>query len=281
MSLEMDDDLNRIADKGMRDGVFDVKEFMKDFADPDKREKRFKDHWRMLNAAMMADIWREFGGRFGEELDMGVVEAMLEVPRHKHVREDMPNELFRFVYSHDKALPLNGLSEGVSGSNGIRASFVRQPLEVAAQAHWVRKELISSGKLSGKFVHVDCESGYLLRVIEEMRMFGDVVGVEHDPEVASIASRALRRNQAVEVVVDEAPVDWVVNKEKDVDVMVVSAATSSSKASRLARVLSDGGVMIVPVSNGEIVEMVKYVRRGDEVIREWLPGKWKFVRLQG
>jgi protein-L-isoaspartate(D-aspartate) O-methyltransferase len=183
--------------------------------------------------------------------DPRVLTAMARVPREELVREED-----REVAYGDHALPIG---EGQT---------ISQPYVVARMT-----ELLDVGP-GHHVLEVGTGSGYQAAVLGEIA--SDVVSVERHKPLADRARERLARlgYTNVRVIHDDASLGYP--QEAPYDRIIVTAATPRIDAA-LAAQLSDDGLLVAPVGDEELQELVVRDARGHEQRH----GAVRFVPLRG
>lgn len=209
----------------------------------------------------MIDTWGGYRAKLVETLrtggvqDLAVLRAFGETPRHLFV----PEALRRRSYD-DAALPI-GFGQTIS-----------QPSTQAA--------FLEALSLTGteRVLEIGTGSGYQAALLS--MLVSHVVTVERVRELADRAKTALADAGAgnVLVVVGDGSLGWRPSAPYDA---ILVAAASPGIPEPLTSQLVDGGTLVLPVEKGDgRQELVKLVRRGEEMERVSL-GDAKFVPLIG
>ncbi len=207
-----------------------------------------RDYDRMRAAMVEAQIRRR-GIR-----DPRVLDALARVPRHEFV----PANLRAMAYD-DTPLPIGG------------GQTISQPYMVALMTE-------ALGLRGGeKVLEVGTGSGYQAAVLAELGC--RVISVERDPELAEQAARRLDRlGYDVQVVVGDGTLG--VPEEAPFQAILVTAGAPRVPPSLEAQLDPQGGVLVIPVGDRGVQELLRLTRRGNRVLREDLGG-CRFVPLVG
>jgi protein-L-isoaspartate(D-aspartate) O-methyltransferase len=194
----------------------------------------------------MVELLRRLGIR-----DERVLAAMSDVPREEFVRE-----ADRDVAYGDNALPIG---EGQTISQPYVVARMTELLDVALEHH---------------VLEVGTGSGYQAAVLS--RLARDVVTVERHRTLADRARELLARLGCdnVRVVTDDASLGYPT--DAPYDRIIVTAATPAIEPD-LAAQLSPGGLIVAPVGDEDLQELVVRDARGNERRH----GAVRFVPLRG
>ncbi len=186
--------------------------------------------------------------------DQRVLDAMLEVPRHKFVDPG-----FQEIAYGDHALPIG---EGQSISN---------PYTVA--------KMIESLGLEGfeKVLEVGGGSAYQAAILS--RLAGEVYSVERLGRLASRARKTLMSIGYGNVLlkVGDGSLGW---KDKAPFDAVIVGAASPSVPEELLYQVKDGGCVVIPIDKNGSQRLIKYIRHGNKIHHQDI-GKCEFVPLIG
>jgi protein-L-isoaspartate(D-aspartate) O-methyltransferase len=183
-----------------------------------------------------------------------VLAAMLEVPRHLFVPDDL-----KYAAYGDHPLPIG------------EEQTISQPYIVA-----VMTELLAP-EPGDRILEIGTGSGYQAAVLG--RIVREVWSVERIASVAAQAGENLDAAGAknVRVVVGDGTLG--LPEHAPYDGIIVTAATPSVPEPLFDQ-LADGGRLVVPVGSRYLQDLVCYTRRGDEFVpRSW--GGVVFVPLIG
>ncbi len=183
--------------------------------------------------------------------DARVLEAMARVPREEFVRDED-----RDVAYDDRALPID---EGQT---------ISQPYVVARMT-----ELLAVER-GHRVLEVGTGSGYQAAVLGQLA--GEVVSVERHARLADGARRTLARlgYDNVRVIHDDASLGRP--EDAPYDRIIVTAAAPAVGPELLAQ-LSEDGLLVAPVGDEQMQELVVRDARG----REERHGPVRFVPLRG
>ncbi|GAB6061428.1 protein-L-isoaspartate(D-aspartate) O-methyltransferase [Deferrisoma palaeochoriense] len=187
--------------------------------------------------------------------DPRVLEAMARVPRHEFVPENL-----RHMAYDDSPLPIGG------------GQTISQPYMVALMTE-------ALGLRGGeKVLEVGTGSGYQAAILAELGR--DVVSIERDPELARQAAERLARlgYDRVRVVVGDGTLG--LPEEAPFQAIVVTAGAPKVPPSLEAQLDPQGGVLVIPVGDRGIQELLRITRKGNRFLRENLGG-CRFVPLVG
>ncbi|MGD8727676.1 MAG: protein-L-isoaspartate(D-aspartate) O-methyltransferase [Gemmatimonadales bacterium] len=214
----------------------------------------------MASRERVEDTFGGYRARLIEELrrkgirDMAVLRAFGETPRHLFV----PEALRRRAYD-DASLPIG------------HGQTISQP---STQAVYL-EALDLSGR--ERVLEIGTGSGYQAALLSSM--VEHVVSVERISELADAARDALQKAGVtnVMVTVGDGSLGWHPGAPYDA---VVVAAASPSVPEPLVAQLADGGRLIVPLDRGEVQELTRITRSGEDTRTESL-GEARFVPLVG
>lgn len=186
--------------------------------------------------------------------DQRLLDAMVEVPRHKFVDPG-----FHGIAYGDHALPIG---EGQSISN---------PYTVA--------KMIESLKLQGfeKVLEVGGGSAYQAAVLS--RLANEVYSVERLSSLASRARKTLMSIGCNNVLfkVGDGTLGW---KDKAPFDAIIVGAASPSVPEELLHQVKDGGCVVIPIDKNGSQKLIKYKRRGNKIHQQEI-GECEFVPLIG
>ncbi|MBI1851450.1 MAG: protein-L-isoaspartate(D-aspartate) O-methyltransferase [Planctomycetes bacterium] len=187
--------------------------------------------------------------------DGRVVHAVLKVPRHVFV----PGRSLDDAYA-DRPLPI-GEDQTIS-----------QPYIVA---HMTELLEIPSG---AKVLEIGTGSGYQTAVLAELA--ATVVTVERH---AALSAAARARLEAlgysnVHCCVGDGTLGW--EAAAPFDRILVTAGAPSVPERVLGQLATDGGMLVLPLGTGKILDLVRVVRHGND-FRSEVHGKCSFVKLIG
>lgn len=174
--------------------------------------------------------------------DERVLEAMASVPR----------ELFVPAYDRaaaydDRPLPIGG------------GQTISQPYVVARMCELAEVEKDCT------VLDVGCGSGYQTAILACLA--GRVIAVEIRPELAASAERALEAAELDNVEVRCADGGYGAPDAAPFDAILLAAA-APRLPEPLVQQLGDGGRFVLPLGGRLVQELVRFVRRGDELFRE-------------
>ncbi|WP_457620460.1 protein-L-isoaspartate O-methyltransferase [Methanopyrus sp.] len=188
-----------------------------------------------------------------------VAEAMLKVPRHEFVPEDLRDRAYV-----DSPLPIG------------KGQTISAPHMVALMT-----ELLDP-RPGHKVLEVGAGSGYHAAVVAELvKPDGRVITVERIPELADFARDNLRRtgyDRFVEVVVGDGTKGYP--PEAPYDRILVTAGAPDVPESLLEQ-LKPGGRMVIPVGDRHMQELWLVEKTEDGEIRRQRHGGCAFVPLVG
>lgn len=186
--------------------------------------------------------------------DARVLDAMLEVPRHEFVPEEVRAQSYE-----DHPLPIG------------KEQTISQPLIIAISLQAL--ELTGSESV----LEVGTGSGYQTALLA--RLAKQVYSVERHQELADAAERTLRELgfNNVQVSVRDGSQGW--KDHSPYDAILVSAAAPSIPRS-LVEQLADGGKMVIPVGPPHTQELLLVRRNGLTTTTETVDG-CRFVPLVG
>ncbi len=208
-----------------------------------------EEYFRQLRQEMVRTQIAERGVR-----DPRVLEAMLRVPRHLFVPEDLRHRAYE-----DTPLPIG---EGQT---------ISQPYMVA----WMTELLgVEEGD---RVLEIGTGSGYQAAVLCELA--GEVFSVEKNPVLAREAEERLRSlgYANVRVRVGDGTLGW--SEEAPFDGIVVTAGAPSVPQPLLEQ-LAEGGRLVIPVGSATM-QMLTVVRKEDGTFRTTEEGTCIFVPLVG
>ncbi len=206
------------------------------------------DYDRMRAAMVEAQIRRRGIG------DPRVLAALARVPRHEFVPENL-----RAMAYDDTPLPIGG------------GQTISQPYMVALMTEALG---LQGGE---KVLEVGTGSGYQAAVLAELGCH--VISVERDPDLAEQAARRLERlGYDVRVVVGDGTLG--VPEEAPFQAILVTAGAPRVPPSLEAQLHPEGGVLVIPVGDRGVQELLRLTRWGGRVLREGLGG-CRFVPLVG
>ncbi len=202
----------------------------------------------VLALLLMSSVWCDEYAQKRQEMvdnqiiargvtDPKTIEAMLRVPRHFFVPEDLQNEAYA-----DYPLPI-GYGQTIS-----------QPYVVAL--------MTASLRLEGdeKALEIGTGSGYQAAVLAEI--VDHVYTVEIVPELAQEAEKTLRELGYVNVTVKNADGYFGWEEHQPYDVIMITAAVDHIP-SPLIRQLREGGRLILPLGNPLYYQALTLVEKRD------------------
>jgi len=183
-----------------------------------------------------------------------VLSAMAKVPREQFTPRTEPVEAYA-----DRAWPID-CSQTIS-----------QPFIVGMMT----QALDLSG--SERVLEVGTGSGYQAAVLAEIA--ARVITIERHPELARQASQLLSwlGYDNVKVMVGDGSLGWPA--EAPYDRIIVTAAGRQPPPALLAQ-LSDGGLLVMPVGETDIQQLIRLEKQGNQFHRQELSG-CRFVPLVG
>jgi protein-L-isoaspartate(D-aspartate) O-methyltransferase len=186
--------------------------------------------------------------------DPGVLAAMLAVPRHEFVPEEIRSSAYE-----DAPLPIGG------------GQTISQPYIVAAMTAALRL------RLRDRVLEIGTGCGYQAAVLACLAK--EVFTIERRAELASSASAGLARLGYANAHVHCGDGTLGLPEFAPFDAILVAAAAPAIPKPLLAQ-LTDGGRMIVPVGDTEHQELQLIERHGDAFPAKMLEG-CRFVPLLG
>jgi len=186
--------------------------------------------------------------------DAGVLAAMMAVPRHEFVAEELRSHAY-----DDLPLPIGG------------GQTISQPYMVAAMTAALRLQP------SDRVLEIGTGCGYHAAVLS--RLAKEVFTIERWPELASTASARLARLGYPNAHVHCGDGTLGLPELAPFDAILVAAAAPAVPKPLLAQ-LAEGGRMILPVGNTDHQELRLIEKRGDAFPTKMLEG-CRFVPLVG
>jgi protein-L-isoaspartate(D-aspartate) O-methyltransferase len=186
--------------------------------------------------------------------DAGVLAAMMAVPRHEFVAEELRSHAY-----DDLPLPIGG------------GQTISQPYMVAAMTAALRLQP------SDRVLEIGTGCGYHAAVLS--RLAKEVFTIERWPELASTASARLARLGYPNAHVHCGDGTLGLPELAPFDAILVAAAAPAVPKPLLAQ-LGEGGRMILPVGNTDHQELQLIEKRGDAFPTKMLEG-CRFVPLVG
>ncbi len=176
--------------------------------------------------------------------DQRVISAMLSVPRHKFI----PNEIARFAYE-DRPLPI-GYKQTIS-----------QPYIVAAMTEALKL------KPYDNVLEIGTGSGYQAAVLAQL--VSNVYSIEIVPELAARAKKTLKELACTNVQLKCADgyLGWA--EAAPFDAIIVTCAPDDIPKP-LTDQLAEGGRIIIPVGGDYGQELVKITKKNGELVSERL-----------
>ncbi len=187
--------------------------------------------------------------------DTKTLEAMLAVPRHLFVPEDLRDEAYA-----DYALPI-GYGQTIS-----------QPYVVAL--------MTSSLELEGneRALEIGTGSGYQAAVLAEI--VDSVYTIEIVPELAQKAEERLKELGYTSVTVKNADGYFGWEEYQPFDVIIITAAVDHIPPP-LMKQLKDGGQLILPLGNPLYYQTITLVEKRDDELYTKHVGDVRFVPMTG
>jgi protein-L-isoaspartate(D-aspartate) O-methyltransferase len=186
--------------------------------------------------------------------DAAVLAAMMAVPRHEFVAEELRSHAY-----DDLPLPIGG------------GQTISQPYIVAAMTVALRLQP------GDRVLEIGTGCGYQAAVLS--RLAKEVFTIERRPELASAASATLARLAYSNAHVHCGDGTLGLPELAPFDAILVAAAAPAVPKPLLAQ-LAEGGRMILPVGDAEHQELQLIERRGDVFPKKMLEG-CRFVPLVG
>jgi protein-L-isoaspartate(D-aspartate) O-methyltransferase len=199
-------------------------------------------------------IERQIAGR--GITDVGILNAFRAVPRHAFVAPAYAEQAYG-----DHPLPIEA------------KQTISQPYIVALM---IDAAEIGAGE---KVLEVGAGSGYAAAVIS--RIAAHVIGVERQPELATVARERLSELGYDNVVIVEADGTTGWPQEAPFDA-ILAAASGSHVPDVLVEQLKAGGRLVMPIGRpGEVQQLVKVTKLGDGTLQQSDLGPVRFVPLIG
>lgn len=168
--------------------------------------------------------------------DMGILAAMLEVPRE------------RFVPGSRAALAYLDLDVPLKSPPGGPERRLLKPMVLA--------KLIQAAEIGAadRVLDVGCATGYACAILS--RLAAEVVGLEEDAELAAIASRTLQELGCSNVTIVTGPLRGGWPEKGPYDVILLDGATEITPAALFPQ-LKDGGRLVcvegrAPIGKGMV-----------------------------
>jgi protein-L-isoaspartate(D-aspartate) O-methyltransferase len=199
-------------------------------------------------------IERQIAGR--GITDVGILNAFRAVPRHAFVAPAYAEQAYG-----DHPLPIEA------------KQTISQPYIVALM---IDAAEIGAGE---KVLEVGAGSGYAAAVIS--RIAAHVIGVERQPELATVARERLSELGYDNVVIVEADGTTGWPQEAPFDA-ILAAASGSHVPDVLVEQLKAGGRLVMPIGRpGEVQQLVKVTKLDDGSLQQSDLGPVRFVPLIG
>jgi protein-L-isoaspartate(D-aspartate) O-methyltransferase len=176
--------------------------------------------------------------------DMGILAAMLEVPRE------------RFLPAGRAALAYLDLDVPLKSPPGGPERRLLKPMVLA--------KLLQAAEVgpADRVLDVGCATGYSCAILA--RLAGEVIGLEEDAELAAIASATLRELGCSNVSIVTGPLTRGVPEKAPYDVILLDGATEIRPAALFPQ-LKDGGRLVCVEGRAPIGKGVVYRSDGGEV----------------
>jgi protein-L-isoaspartate(D-aspartate) O-methyltransferase len=186
--------------------------------------------------------------------DARVVQAMLKVPRHSFVAGASLEE----AYS-DRPLQIG------------EEQTISQPYMVARMTELLR---VPAG---ARVLEVGTGSGYQTAILAELA--AQVLTIERHASLSEHAASLLERlgYSNIRFRVGDGTIGW--KEEAPFDRVVITAG-SPSVPDRLLSQLAEGGILVLPLGAGKVLDLVRFVREEGKILRQ-SHGKCAFVKLIG
>jgi protein-L-isoaspartate(D-aspartate) O-methyltransferase len=187
--------------------------------------------------------------------DGRVIHALLAVPRHAFV----PGRSLDDAYS-DRPLPIGG------------AQTISQPYIVARMTELL--DVFAGARV----LEIGTGSGYQTAVLAQLA--AEVFTIERIPALSESAREVLDGLGYVNVRfrVGDGTLGWP--EAAPFDRIIVTAGAPVLPERVFEQLSPDGGVLVVPVGSGRVLDLVRVVRFGGDFRRE-VHGKCSFVKLIG
>jgi len=187
-------------------------------------------------------------------VDPRVLTAMLEIPRHLFVPENLSSSAY-----DDRPLPIG------------HEQTISQPYIVA-----VMTELLEL-KRNSRVLEIGTGSGYQAAILSLLAE--EVITIERIPDVADSAERLLKKLDITNITVITGDGSLGYSPRAQYDSILVTAGAPSLSCA-LIKQLSDDARIVAPVGGREVQELV-VIEMKDGVIREFKHGAVCFVPLIG
>ena len=188
--------------------------------------------------------------------DTRVLGAFLKVNREEFMPEDLRKEAYA-----DIALPIGF---GATISQPTTVMIMTQALDVR------------SGM---KVLEIGSGSGYQSAILSYLANGGIVYSVEIIAELVSYAQKNIQHEKIQNVKIIQSDGSIGLPNNAPYDRIIVTAASPELLESLLSQ-LSDNGIMVIPIREGEAQTLYKITKKGQSIEKQNL-GLFMFVPLQG